>query len=84
LNIGSTEKTSQKNKDIDQNLSGNPEGANMDTTELERNWKERGYSCAIWTDVPGQEWKNFVHDADELLLLMEDHVSRQHHTSQVG
>lgn len=62
------EKTLQKNKDIDQRLSNNPDGATMDATELQRDWAERGFSCGLWTDLPGQEWKDFVHDTDELLM----------------
>ena len=74
LNSDRAEKTSQKNKDIDLCLSSNPEGAKMDPIDLERDWDERGYSCAIWTDLPGQEWKDFVHDTDELLMLMEGDI----------
>jgi len=35
--------------------------------ERTRNWRRRGFSCAIWTDPPGQEWSeagtsHTVHD----------------------
>ncbi len=68
------EKTSQKNKDIDQRLSGNPDGATIDPTELKRDWAERGYGCEIWTDVPGPERKDFVHGTDELVMLKEGDI----------
>ncbi len=74
LKIGRAEKTSQKNKDIDQRLSSKPEGATIDPTELKRDWEERGYGCDIWTDLPGQEWKDFVHDTDELVMLTEGDI----------
>ena len=49
----------------------------MSTTELEeikRNWSERGFSCDIWVDSPGQEWKDFVHPVDELVMLIEGEI----------
>lgn len=39
-----------------------------------REWAKRGFSCDIWTDPPGQEWKDFVHAVDELLMVMEGDV----------
>jgi len=38
---------------------------------IKKDWEERGFSCAMWTDLPGQQWKNFVHEDDELLMLQE-------------
>jgi mannose-6-phosphate isomerase-like protein (cupin superfamily) len=38
---------------------------------VKKDWEERGFSCASWTDLPGQQWKNFVHEDDELLMLQE-------------
>lgn len=46
----------------------------MDATEVRQDWQNRGYSCDIWTDVPGQEWKDFVHDTDELVMLLEGEI----------
>ncbi len=74
MGIIGTEKTSQKNKDIDRRLSSNPEGATMEPTGLKLDWAERGYSCDIWTDLPGQEWKDYVHATDELLMLSEGDI----------
>jgi len=34
-------------------------------------WKARGFSCDIWTDPPGQVWTDYVHDTDELVMLIE-------------
>jgi mannose-6-phosphate isomerase-like protein (cupin superfamily) len=34
-------------------------------------WGARGFSCELWVDPPGQVWKDFVHDVDELVMLAE-------------
>jgi len=31
----------------------------------------RGFSCSLWVDPPGRRWEDFVHDADELVLVIE-------------
>ena len=31
----------------------------------------RGFSCAAWTDPPGQRWEDFRHATDELGLVLE-------------
>ena len=31
----------------------------------------RGFSCALWADPPGQVWGNFVHEVDELLMVVQ-------------
>jgi quercetin dioxygenase-like cupin family protein len=33
-------------------------------------WEARGYSGGVWTDPPGQAWENFVHDVDELMMVV--------------
>lgn len=38
---------------------------------VERAWKERGFGCDLWVDPPGTSWEDFVHDEDELVLLLE-------------
>jgi len=42
----------------------------IDQTQIARNWAQRGFSCDLWTDPPGQCWKDFVHDTDELVLVI--------------
>ncbi len=34
-------------------------------------WSERGFSCDLWVDPPGQCWEDFTHRQDELLMLVE-------------
>lgn len=38
---------------------------------IETDWRTRGFSCGLWTDPPGQKWENYVHETDELLMVLE-------------
>jgi mannose-6-phosphate isomerase-like protein (cupin superfamily) len=42
--------------------------------ELKMAWTKRGYSFEYWIDPPGQVWSDFVHDVDELLVLVEGEI----------
>lgn len=42
--------------------------------EVRQEWAEGGFSCDIWVDSPGQEWKDFVHPVDELVMLIEGEI----------
>ncbi|GMV99762.1 MAG: hypothetical protein AMXMBFR84_09010 [Candidatus Hydrogenedentota bacterium] len=46
----------------------------MDFQQIKRQWESRGFSCALWTDPPGQVWKDFIHETDELVLLVEGQI----------
>jgi len=37
-------------------------------------WKARGFSFECWTDPPGRVWADFVHDTDELAMLLEGEI----------
>lgn len=43
-------------------------------SKVEQDWAQRGFSYAIWTDPPGQKWENYVHEVDELVMLLEGEV----------
>ena len=43
----------------------------LDQSQVRKDWNQRGFSCGIWTDPPGQIWADFVHDVDELVMLIE-------------
>lgn len=48
----------------------------MQPTRIDRDvvrgiWAERGFSCDLWIDPPNQVWHDFLHDVDELVLLLE-------------
>ncbi len=49
------------------------------TTPVDRNavaadWRTRGFSCGLWVDPPGQVWADFVHDTDEIVMVVEGEV----------
>lgn len=44
------------------------DGAVPDRQTLAAAWGARGFSCDVWTDPPGQVWKDFVHATDELVM----------------
>jgi mannose-6-phosphate isomerase-like protein (cupin superfamily) len=46
----------------------------MNLSQVKKDWEQRGFSCAIWTDPPGQVWADFVHDVDELVMLIEGEI----------
>ncbi len=43
----------------------------MDFPEISKKWRERSFTCNLWIDPPGQAWIDFVHDVDELLILVK-------------
>jgi mannose-6-phosphate isomerase-like protein (cupin superfamily) len=45
-----------------------------DLDQVPGDWRERGFSCDIWTDPPGQVWAGFVHAVDELVTPIEGEV----------
>jgi len=46
----------------------------MEPSQLKQAWAQRGFSYTVWTDPPGQVWKDFVHDVDELVTLVEGEI----------
>ncbi len=46
----------------------------MDQNKIETNWKGRGFSFASWADPPGHCWEDYVHETDELLMLVEGKI----------
>ena len=47
----------------------------LNAEQVKKDWQKRGFSFGIWEDSPGQVWKGFVHDVDELFSLVEGEVS---------
>jgi quercetin dioxygenase-like cupin family protein len=43
----------------------------INRNDVSRDWAARGFSCELWVDPPGQRWEDFVHDSDELVLVLE-------------
>jgi quercetin dioxygenase-like cupin family protein len=46
----------------------------METITVKDAWATRGFSCGIWSDPPGQVWEDYIHDADELLMLIDGEI----------
>jgi mannose-6-phosphate isomerase-like protein (cupin superfamily) len=42
--------------------------------QIRADWAARGYSCEYWIDPPDQAWPDFVHDVDELVVLLEGEI----------
>ena len=45
-----------------------------DEKQIKHNWQQRGFTFGIWDDPPGQVWKDFIHDVDELFMLADGDV----------
>ena len=43
----------------------------VDQAAVRKQWAARGFSCDLWVDPPGRVWNDFVHDTDELVMLVE-------------
>jgi mannose-6-phosphate isomerase-like protein (cupin superfamily) len=41
---------------------------------IKSDWTGRGYSFHYWIDPPGQIWRDFVHDVDEVVMLVEGEI----------
>ncbi len=46
----------------------------MNLEEIKANWLERGFSFGIWIDPPGQTWEDYIHDSDEVFMLVAGHI----------
>ncbi len=38
---------------------------------VRKNWHGRGFSCELWSDPPGRVWVDYVHEVDELFMVVE-------------
>ena len=48
----------------------------MEASRAPTDWRQRGFSGALWTDPPGQVGADFVHPVDERLLPIEGEIER--------
>jgi quercetin dioxygenase-like cupin family protein len=46
----------------------------LELSRVPTDWRQRGFSCALWTDPPGRGWADFVHPVDERLLPVEGEI----------
>jgi mannose-6-phosphate isomerase-like protein (cupin superfamily) len=42
-----------------------------DRDQFAADWAQRGFSCDLWIDPPGQRWEGFTHATDELVIVLE-------------
>ncbi len=42
--------------------------------EIQKRWAPRGFHGGVWIDPPGQVWKDYRHDTEELFLVLEGEV----------
>lgn len=40
----------------------------LQQSEVEKEWKQLGFSCQMWIDPPGMAWLDQQHDRDEIIL----------------
>jgi mannose-6-phosphate isomerase-like protein (cupin superfamily) len=43
----------------------------IDRETVRAEWAAQGFSCELWIDPPSQVWHDFLHDVDEIVLLLE-------------
>ncbi len=43
----------------------------VDLAAVTRDWIKRGFSCRAFADPPGQVWRDYVHDTDELVTVVD-------------
>jgi ethanolamine utilization protein EutQ (cupin superfamily) len=52
-----------------------PGGGRIDEQEGSRGTLgSLGFGCDVWTDPPDQVWADFVHDVDEIVMLIEGEI----------
>jgi uncharacterized protein YdcH (DUF465 family)/uncharacterized cupin superfamily protein len=51
----------------------------VDPAAVTRDWIARGFSCRAFIDPPGQEWRDFVHDNDELVTVVDGRLEVDMH-----
>ena len=60
----------------------------VDQGKVACEWASRGFSCGLFTDPPGQRWEDFVHETDEVVVVvegeMEFEVEGEVHHPKVG
>ena len=43
----------------------------LKTEEVASDWQRRGFSCGTFEDPPGRAWRDFTHDCNELITVVE-------------
>jgi uncharacterized protein YdcH (DUF465 family) len=51
----------------------------VDPGEVRRDWAGRGYSCDPFSDPPGQVWRDYTHDVNELVTVVAGRLEIEMH-----
>jgi mannose-6-phosphate isomerase-like protein (cupin superfamily) len=43
-------------------------------SDIRSDWARRGYTFEYWIDPPGQVWRDFEHEVEELVVLVEGEI----------
>jgi len=43
----------------------------IDREKIAKDWISRGFTCDLWIDPPGERWENFLHEVDEVVMVVE-------------
>jgi uncharacterized cupin superfamily protein len=46
----------------------------VDEQSVAASWRTRAFSCDLWVDPPGQVWTDYVHEVDELVMVVVGEV----------
>jgi cupin 2 domain-containing protein len=46
----------------------------VDIQKIEKEWRSRGFQGGLWMDPPGQVWKDYIHNVDELVMVIDGEV----------
>lgn len=46
----------------------------LDPELIAQDWKQRGFRCELWEDIPGHEWCGCVHETDELFMVLDGEI----------
>jgi len=49
----------------------------INATTVADDWNKRGFSCDVYHDIPGQQWIDFIHPINELVMVLEGQLSIQ-------
>ena len=56
---------------MNNNLTENKFALPLSEDAAAADWQQRGYSCNLFVDPPGQEWLDFTHATNELVTVVE-------------
>jgi quercetin dioxygenase-like cupin family protein len=46
----------------------------VDVPKVQKEWSRRNFQGGVFVDPPGQTWEDYVHDTDEVVMVLEGEV----------